>query len=260
KLEVRLAQVQRADVADRHQRVGAGLLAVGQDPGVQVEVIVGLRLMDVSGAAAGDGLQLLELDPKFGRQRLGRNVELLRRERGEAPLVVGDLQWPAGAGSSPGVTSAMSRFAPPQSDRSIRPSAPPPSRIPSAPSRPCWRTRSWSSRASRTFSATCGGIGTGTLPWRKSLRANLTSLIAEITPCVFGTSSVSRSQPVVSADFTNHFACFAPMSWSIPCLIDSAPSFAIASRGSTPFGQRSLQKKQRAQSQIPCSDLFCSSA
>ena len=94
----------------------------------------------------------------------------------------------------------------------------------------------------RTFSATCGGIGTGTLPWRKSFSANLTSLIAEITPCVLGTSSVSRSQPVVSADFTNHLACLAPMSWSIPCLIDSAPSFAIASRGSTPFGQRSLQK------------------
>jgi hypothetical protein len=32
------------------------------------------------------------------------------------------------------------------------------------------------------------------------------------------------------------------MSRSIPCFIDSAPSFAIASRGSTPFGQRSLQK------------------
>jgi hypothetical protein len=32
------------------------------------------------------------------------------------------------------------------------------------------------------------------------------------------------------------------MSWSMSSLIDSAPSFAIESRGSTPFGQRSLQK------------------
>ena len=61
-------------------------------------------------------------------------------------------------------------------------------------------------------------------------------------PCVFGTSSISRSQPVVRAEWTNHFACFAPMSRSMPSLIDSAPSLAIASRGSTPFGQRSLQK------------------
>ena len=72
--------------------------------------------------------------------------------------------------------------------------------------------------------------------------ANFISLIEEMTPCVFGTSSVSRSHPVVSADLMNHLACFAPMSRSIPSLTASAPSFAIASRGSTPFGQRSLQK------------------
>ncbi len=42
----------------------------------------------------------------------------------------------------------------------------------------------------------------------------------------------------------------------MPSLIDSAPSFAIASRGSTPFGQRSLQKKQRVHSQMPCSPLY----
>ena len=61
-------------------------------------------------------------------------------------------------------------------------------------------------------------------------------------PSVSGTSSVSRSQPVVFAEVTNQFACFAPMSSSIPAAIASAPSFAIASRGSTPLGQRSLQK------------------
>jgi hypothetical protein len=90
--------------------------------------------------------------------------------------------------------------------------------------------------------ATCGGNGIGTFPRLARLSANRVSFSAATTPCVFGTSSVSRSQPVVLADVTNHFACFAPMSWSIPCLIDSAPSLAIASRGSTPFGQRSLQK------------------
>ncbi len=75
-----------------------------------------------------------------------------------------------------------------------------------------------------------------------SFIANFICLIDETTPCVFGTSSVSRSQPVVSLERTNHFACLAPMSRSIPLRIASAPSFAIASRGSTPFGQRSLQK------------------
>src|SRR5262249_16791096 len=128
--------------------------------------------------------------------------------------------------------------------------------------------------------ATCGGNGGGTLPCFARPSANFVCLIAETIPCGFGTSSVSRSQPVVFAEganhfacfaplswsapcltdsapsfaipprgaalvfaeVTNHFACFAPMSWSTPCLTDSAPSFAIASRGSTPFGQRWLQK------------------
>ena len=80
------------------------------------------------------------------------------------------------------------------------------------------------------------------MPCRARSIANFVCLIAETMPCVFGTSSVSRSQPVVFAEITNHFACFAPMSRSMPSFIDSAPSFAIASRGSTPFGQRSLQK------------------
>ncbi len=80
------------------------------------------------------------------------------------------------------------------------------------------------------------------MPCFNSPIANFISLIEETIPCVFGTSSVSRSQPVVFAEVTNQFACFAPMSSSIPAFIASAPSFAIASRGSTPLGQRSLQK------------------
>ena len=114
--------------------------------------------------------------------------------------------------------------------------------MPAAPSRPWVFTRSKSARDSPTSAATCGGNGGGTFPFGRSDIANLISLIAFTTPCVFGTSSVSRSQPVVFAEVTNHFACFAPMSRSIPTFIASAPSFAIASRGSTPFGQRSLQK------------------
>ena len=87
-----------------------------------------------------------------------------------------------------------------------------------------------------------GGKGGGTLPCLASVMANFVSLIAMRMPWVFGTSSVSRSQPVVRAEVTNHLACFAPMSLSMPCLIASAPSLAMASRGSTPFGQRSWQK------------------
>ena len=91
-----------------------------------------------------------------------------------------------------------------------------------------------SRRAAGTASAPC--------PFFAQAERERVCLIDSTMPCVFGTSSVSRSQPVVFAEVTNHFACFAPMSRSIPSLIDSAPSFAIASRGSTPFGQRSLQK------------------
>jgi len=75
-----------------------------------------------------------------------------------------------------------------------------------------------------------------------SFMANFICFTLETMPCVFGTSSVSRSQPVVSVERMNHFACFAPMSRSTPSLIASAPSLAIASRGSTPLGQRSVQK------------------
>ena len=45
-----------------------------------------------------------------------------------------------------------------------------------------------------------------------------TCLIDSTTPCVLGTSSASRSQPVVRAEVTNHFACFAPMSRVDPLL------------------------------------------
>src|SRR3954447_3006017 len=248
-LEVGLPQIQRADVADRHQRLGAGSGAVGQDPRVQVQVVVGLGLVDVAGAAAGDRLELVELQAEHRGQRLRRGVELLRRQRRETALVVGDLRGhqaseppllPPARWGSMRLAAAWSGSA--STTCSIRASARSPCTIPSAPCRSCPRTSSWSFRASSTFSATWGGKGGGTLPFLARLIANFVCLIAETIPWVFGTSSVSRSHPVVSADLTNHFACFAPMSRSMPSLTDSAPSFAIASRGSTPFGQRSLQK------------------
>ena len=89
-LEVRLPQVERADVADRHQRVSPGGLRVREDASVQVEVVVGLGLVDVARSAARDRVELLQLDPELGRERAGGDVELLRRQRGEAALVVGD--------------------------------------------------------------------------------------------------------------------------------------------------------------------------
>src|SRR5215204_3605711 len=247
---VGLPQVQRADVADRHQRIRPGRFPVGQDARVQVEVVVRLRLVDVARAAAGDRVELLELQPDARGQRLRRRVELLCRQRSEAALVVRDLHasppFPA-VGRLPGVMSACARLPQPSPlpsgcSWSIFASARSDWTMPSAPRRPSLRTMSYRPRASWIRSATWGGNGSGTFPCRNSLSANFVSLIAETTPCVFGTSSVSRNQPVVFAEMTNHRACFAPMSWSMPSFIDSAPSFAIASRGSTPFGQRSLQK------------------
>ncbi len=97
-------------------------------------------------------------------------------------------------------------------------------------------------RASSTSAATWIGPGGGTLPRLARVSANFVSLSAPRMPCVLGTRSVSRSQPVVFVEVTNHFACLTPMSQSMPSFTDSAPSLAIASRGSTPLGQRSLQK------------------
>ena len=52
-----------------------------EDAGVQVEVVVRLGLVDVAGAAARDRLELLELEAELRRERLRRDVELLRGER-----------------------------------------------------------------------------------------------------------------------------------------------------------------------------------
>src|SRR5215211_7690431 len=55
-LKVRLPQVERADVADRHERVRARRLGVGEDARVQVQVVVRLRFVNVARPAARDRL------------------------------------------------------------------------------------------------------------------------------------------------------------------------------------------------------------
>ncbi len=136
-LPVGLAQVERADVADRHQRLVAGRLGIGQDARVQMQVVVRLGLVDVAGAAAGDRLELVQLDAEPRRERFRRGVQLLGRKRREATRVVGDLAHPsAGGGSIPARGSGSSSRAPDSSRNSIRPSACSPWTIPSAPSRP----------------------------------------------------------------------------------------------------------------------------
>src|ERR1700737_2838268 len=219
--EVRLAEVQRANVADRQQGVCAGRLCVGEDPRVQVQVVVRLRLVDVAGAAAGDRFQLLELETDLRRERTRGRVQFLRGERCEAALVVRDLLHCFGSASSSGShgcgksltcsTCSSCWWWSLDRPRSIW-------TMPSAPSRPCVWSRSCSARDSLTSAATCGGNRGGTLPLAASDMANFICLIEVTMPWVFGTSSVSRSQPVVFAEVTNHFACFAPMSRSISSL------------------------------------------
>src|SRR5690348_12383175 len=258
--EVRLTEVERAHVADRQQRVAAGRLRIREDARVQVEVVIRLRLVDVARAAARDRLQLDELEADARRERLRRRVELLRRERGEAALVVRNSLHSVssgryGFGNEPGPYGSPPSWWPCSSFASARS----PWMWPNAPWRSCSRTILRRLRASLTSFATCGGKASPALLCLTRFIANFICFTDDTMPWVFGTSSVSRSHPVVSVERMNHFACFAPMSRSMPLRIASAPSFAIASRGSTPLGQRSLQKKQRVHSQIPCSPLYCSS-
>ena len=142
---VGLPEVERADVADRHQRVRARLLGVGEDARVQVEVVVGLRLVDVAGAAARHGLELDELETHLRRERLRRRVELLRRERGEAALVVRDRPHDADSSGESGAGNEPSPYGSrgsPSACSSRRESAFSAWTMPSAPCRSCCPTRS----------------------------------------------------------------------------------------------------------------------
>ena len=60
-LPVGLPEIQRADIAHGEQRVATGRLRVREDARVQVQVVVRLRLVDVTGAAARHCLELYEL-------------------------------------------------------------------------------------------------------------------------------------------------------------------------------------------------------
>src|SRR5207237_4676198 len=122
-LPVRLSQVERADVADRHQRLAAGLLGVREDASVQMQVVVRLGLVDVAGAAAGDRLELDQLEAELRRERLRRGVQLFGRERREATRVVSNAlhQPSAGGGSTPGWISGAFSRAPASSVNAIRP-------------------------------------------------------------------------------------------------------------------------------------------
>ena len=75
--------------------VSTPFAAAYEDACVQVQV-VGLRLVDVAGAAAGDGLGSMTPARPWAR-RLSRS-RLLRAERRRAALVVGDLLHAASSG------------------------------------------------------------------------------------------------------------------------------------------------------------------
>ena len=194
-----------------------------------MEVVVRLRLVDIAGAAACDRLELDQLEPDLRRKRLRRGVELLRRERREAALVVRDRSHAStpspggsGAGNESGpygsaglVAGLLSELEPGERVLGLHDAG----RAVAALQPHEVVQRAGLSDVLRDVR----GTGGGTLPCLKSPIANLTSLSDFAIPWVFGTSSVSRSQPVVFADVTNHFACFAPMSESMPSFIASAP-------------------------------------
>ena len=57
-------------------------------------------------------------------------------------------------------------------------------------------------------------------------------------------------------EMRNALAWRAPLSLVTFSWNAMAPSFSMASRGSTPLGQRSLQNMQRVQSHTPCSPEY----
>ena len=65
------------------------LLGLAEDARVQVQVVLGLRLVDVAGAAAREAGDVDQLDAELLGDRARRGVELLLREAGQAAGVVG---------------------------------------------------------------------------------------------------------------------------------------------------------------------------
>ena len=84
--QVCLPQVQRAHVADRHERVAPGRFRVGEDARVQVQVVVGLGLVDVACPAARDRLQLVEPIPSLGASACVEMSSSLAESEARQPL------------------------------------------------------------------------------------------------------------------------------------------------------------------------------
>ena len=65
---------------------GAGRLAVGEDARVQVQVVVGLGLVDVSRTAARHRLELFQLDAELRRERLVEMSSSFAESEARQPL------------------------------------------------------------------------------------------------------------------------------------------------------------------------------
>ena len=199
-------------------------------------------------------LELDELEADLGRQRLRRDVELLGRQRRETALVVGDpVHSPPRfrVGSSPGETSAWSRLPTPVSPPpplacptscSIRESARSPCTMPSGPVHALLLDEV--EERARLLHA----LGDVRREGRRHL-AVLEQAHGELHLLDRGDDALRLRHELGLAQPAGRLRggdepvrVLRAHVLSIPACIASAPSFAIASRGSTPLGQRSLQK------------------
>ena len=214
---------------------------------IEVEVVVRLGLVDVAGAAAGDRLQLDELEADLGGERLRRGVELFDRQQREAALVVGD-----GQESDPALARRQRRrrnhFSAPYGSRSSSPLSCTNWRTSDSARAPpflCF-TRSKSARDTppTVVPRTCGGTGSGpsSVFHRDLLLQGLRDTL------VLGRASVQNLQPVVFAE-VRFLACRAPSVESIPstytCCAELCDRFAGSTLGNARSRSRALQ--------MPCS-------
>ena len=83
-----LTQVEGADIADREDRVATRLLGLAENTRRNVEVVIGLSLVNVARAAARDTRHLDQFDLELLRDRARRRIELFLRKAREATGVV----------------------------------------------------------------------------------------------------------------------------------------------------------------------------